>query len=42
MHGEVGNWHKEGKKWIIFFQDTNPLVFRDFPMFLGVTAEKDF
>ena len=42
MHGEVGKWHKEGKKWIIFFQDTNPLSFRSFCALLGVTKEKNF
>lgn len=42
MHGEVGKWHKEGKKWIIFFQDTNPLSFRSFCALLGVTVEKKF
>lgn len=42
MHGEVGKWHKSGKKWIIFFQDTNPLSFRSFCALLGVTKEKNF
>ena len=42
LHGEVQAWDKAGKKWIVFFQDTNPLPFRSFPAFLGVTVEKDF
>ena len=42
MNGVVDKWNKEGKKWIIFFQDTNPLSFRSFCALLGVTAEKNF
>lgn len=30
-----------GKKWIIFFQDTNPLVFRSYPAVLGVSKSKN-
>lgn len=42
MSGAVEKWHKAGKKWIIFFQDTNPLAFRCFCAVLGVTVEKNF
>lgn len=42
MSGAVDKWHKEGKKWVIFFQDTNPLAFRCYSALLGVTVEKGF
>lgn len=42
MSGVVEKWYKGGKKWIIFFQDTNPLSFRCYLALLGVTAEKKF
>lgn len=42
MNGVVEKWHKIGKKWVIFFQDTNPLAFRSFCAVLGVTVEKKF
>lgn len=42
MHGVVEKWKHLGKKWIMFFQDTNPLVFKCAPSFLGVSALKDF
>ena len=32
QHKLIENWHKQGKKWVIFFQDTNPLVFRSYAM----------
>ena len=40
--GEVKRWRENGKKWIIYFQDTNPLSFRCYLSLLGVTAEKNF
>lgn len=42
MSGTVEKWHNEGKKWVIFFQDTNPLSFRCYATLLGVTVEKKF
>jgi UDP-sugar pyrophosphorylase len=42
QHGLIQKWHDQNKKWVIFFQDTNPLVFRAYPMLLGVSAEKDY
>jgi UDP-sugar pyrophosphorylase len=38
----VEKWHKLGKKWIIFFQDTNALIFIAVPSFLGVSATNNF
>ena len=35
-------WNDSGKKWIIYFQDTNPLSFRSYLALLGVTVEKKF
>ena len=29
-------WVSQGKKWVIFFQDTNALCFRALPCLLGV------
>lgn len=42
QHGIVQDWHNQGKKWIIFFQDTNPLIFRSLPAFLGVSIERKY
>lgn len=42
MNGVVDKWHKQGKKWVIFFQDTNPLSFRCYPALLGVTVDNNF
>jgi UDP-sugar pyrophosphorylase len=37
----VENWVKSlHKKWVVFFQDTNGLVFRAIPAALGVSVEK--
>jgi UDP-sugar pyrophosphorylase len=38
MSGCAEKWYKEGKKWLIFFQDTNPLAFRCYLALLGVTT----
>eukprot|EP00914_Ancora_sagittata_P026595 GHVO01052348.1.p1 GENE.GHVO01052348.1~~GHVO01052348.1.p1 ORF type:complete len:619 (-),score=87.25 GHVO01052348.1:10-1866(-) len=38
--GLVEKWHTEGKKWIVFFQDTNSLVPRAFPSVLGVSQSR--
>jgi UDP-sugar pyrophosphorylase len=35
-------WAKEGKKWILFFQDTNGLVFKAVPAMLGASAQNKF
>ena len=40
--GLLKKWHTAGKKWIVFFQDTNSLVFRVVPGALGVSKEKGF
>ena len=42
MSGTAEKWQKEGKKWIIIFQDTNPFALRSFPLLLGISAEKNF
>lgn len=42
QHGVIQKWAKLGKKWLIFFQDTNALVFRAIPSALGVSAKKEF
>jgi UDP-sugar pyrophosphorylase len=39
MTGTLKKWHDEGKKWIIFFQDTNALAFKAFPALLGVSKK---
>ena len=40
--GVARKWlHELNKKWVIFFQDTNPLVFRSFPAVLGVNLIED-
>lgn len=36
--GLVQKWSDAGRKWIVFFQDTNGLVFRAIPAALGVSA----
>ena len=40
--GTANKWNQEGKKWIVFFQDTNGLVFRSVPAALGVSAKNNF
>ena len=40
--GLASKWASEGKKWLLFFQDTNPLVFRVLPAMIGVSKKKDF
>ncbi|KAL4490445.1 hypothetical protein ABPG72_002655 [Tetrahymena utriculariae] len=34
-------WIRQGKKWIVVFQDTNPLVFRALPSALAVSKTKN-
>jgi UDP-sugar pyrophosphorylase len=40
--GIVEKWHKEGRKWIVFFQDTNALIFNAVPSALGVSVSNSF
>jgi UDP-sugar pyrophosphorylase len=42
QNGVVEKWHKMGKKWIIFFQDTNALIFNAVPSALGVSKDNNF
>ena len=35
--GLLSKWQSQGKKWVVFFQDTNSLVFRVIPGALGVS-----
>ncbi len=42
MKGLAKTWLQQGKKWIILFQDTNPLVFRSYPAVLGVSKKYNF
>jgi UDP-sugar pyrophosphorylase len=36
--GIAQRWADEGRKWAVFFQDTNSLVFKTLPVTLGVSA----
>lgn len=40
--GIVINRNDEGKKWIVFFQDTNLLVFRSLLPAIGVSKKHNF
>ena len=43
MKGVASRWaEQEGRKWIVFFQDTNGLVFRSVPAAVGVSAANAF
>jgi UDP-sugar pyrophosphorylase len=44
MHqtGLADTWEKSGIKWIVFFQDTNGIIFRALPSVLGVSASNKF
>jgi UDP-sugar pyrophosphorylase len=35
-------WVEEGRRWLLLFQDTNPLPFRSVCAVLGVSAEENF
>jgi len=37
--GNSKKWLDQGKKWVCFFQDTNPLIFRSFPALIGVSRK---
>jgi UDP-sugar pyrophosphorylase len=39
--GLVSKWTSEGRKWLMFFQDTNGLVFRALPAAIGVSVSKN-
>jgi len=40
--GTAAKWNQEGRKWIVFFQDTNGLVIRSVAAALGVSAKNNF
>lgn len=40
--GIVEKWEGQGRKWIIVFQDTNPLIFRAIPAVVGVSKLKNY
>lgn len=44
MHssGTLEQWKSDGLKWVVFFQDTNGLVFRSLIAALGVSAKHGF
>mmetsp|Transcript_18562 Transcript_18562/g.33252 ORF Transcript_18562/g.33252 Transcript_18562/m.33252 type:complete len:498 (-) Transcript_18562:60-1553(-) len=37
--GIVDKWLKEGRRWIMFFQDTNGLIFQAVPALIGVSRD---
>jgi UDP-sugar pyrophosphorylase len=40
--GLLEQWKSEGRKWVLFFQDTNGLLFNAIPSALGVSAIKGY
>ncbi|GAA0141033.1 hypothetical protein LIER_02270 [Lithospermum erythrorhizon] len=40
--GVLKAWHEAGLKWVLFFQDTNGLLFKAIPAALGVSATKQY
>ncbi|CAN6476183.1 unnamed protein product [Victoria cruziana] len=40
--GLLNEWCKLGLKWVLFFQDTNGLLFKAIPAALGVSATKSY
>eukprot|EP00756_Hemistasia_phaeocysticola_P004643 Hpha_TRINITY_DN12931_c0_g2::TRINITY_DN12931_c0_g2_i1::g.164264::m.164264/K12447/USP; UDP-sugar pyrophosphorylase len=40
--GLAKKWASEGRKWVAFIQDTNPMVFNAIPATLGTSVEKGF
>jgi len=42
MSGLAKKWLEEGRKYVTFFQDTNPLMFHTLPASLGVSEALDF
>ncbi|KAF8411727.1 hypothetical protein HHK36_004285 [Tetracentron sinense] len=40
--GLLNLWHDAGLKWVLFFQDTNGLLFKAIPAALGVSSTKQY
>lgn len=40
--GLLNVWHAAGLRWVLFFQDTNGLLFKGIPAALGVSATKQY
>ncbi|CAI9115534.1 OLC1v1016456C6 [Oldenlandia corymbosa var. corymbosa] len=40
--GVLKNWHEAGLRWVLFFQDTNGLLFKAIPASLGVSTTKQY
>ncbi|KAL8110331.1 hypothetical protein AgCh_026161 [Apium graveolens] len=40
--GLLKEWHNAGLRWVLFFQDTNGLLFKAIPASLGVSATKNY
>ncbi|CAK9138492.1 unnamed protein product [Ilex paraguariensis] len=40
--GLLKEWHEAGLRWVLFFQDTNGLLFKAIPAALGVSASKQY
>lgn len=40
--GLLKAWHEAGLRWVLFFQDTNGLLFKAIPAALGVSAIKQY
>ncbi|XWS25075.1 hypothetical protein CRYUN_Cryun27aG0039900 [Craigia yunnanensis] len=40
--GLLNIWHDTGLRWVLFFQDTNGLLFKAIPASLGVSATKQY
>ncbi|VFR00245.1 unnamed protein product [Cuscuta campestris] len=40
--GLLKSWHDAGLRWVLFFQDTNGLLFKAIPASLGVSAIKQY
>ncbi|GLT77929.1 hypothetical protein SLA2020_494830 [Shorea laevis] len=40
--GILNVWHDAGVRWVLFFQDTNALLFKVIPASLGVSATKQY
>jgi len=40
--GVLNKWKSKGFKWVVFFQDTNGLVFRAIPAAVGVSSQHNF
>lgn len=42
QNGVIQRWAQMNKKWVVFFQDTNALVFKAIPSALGISTQRDF